>query len=86
MKGYFLLSYASSGNGKNKKKECNEDPQRISHDNYTKSLVKSVLGPHELYFLLEGIETAWIRQEYVGNCKYRFGFQLSYQLRDIDYM
>jgi len=68
MKGYFLLSYASS---------CNEDPQRISHDNYTKSLVKSVLGPHELYFLLEGIETTWIRQEYVGNCKYRFVFQLS---------
>jgi len=49
----------------------------ISLDNEINSLVRRHVGPHDLFVLIEGAETLWIPQEYLGNCVYRFRFSLA---------
>jgi hypothetical protein len=56
---------------------CDEDASRISFDNDTVNEVKKIIGPHEFYTLIEGLETSWLAQEYLGRCVYRFPFRLS---------
>lgn len=53
---------------------CNEDVSKISFDVETADEVERTLGPHEFYTLIEGVETIWLAQEYLGHCVYRFPF------------
>jgi hypothetical protein len=54
---------------------CVEDIT-ISSDLETEVFVKKHFGPHEFFFLLEGVETLWLSQKYLGNCTYEFPVQL----------
>ena len=50
--------------------------RHISSDSATERNARRILGPHEFFFLLEGIETLWAPQMYLGNCTYRFDAHL----------
>jgi len=66
--GYFMLRYRLG---------CEEGTSMISFDEETANEVRRRIGPHEFYTLIEGIETLWLAQEYLGTCVYRFPFRLS---------
>ena len=56
---------------------CNEGDSIISFDKETADEVRRSIGPHEFFTLIEGVETIWLAQEYLGHCVYRFPFRLS---------
>jgi len=55
---------------------CEEDAGIISFDTDTVNEVRRIIGPHEFYTLIEGLETLWLAQEYLGRCVYQFPFRL----------
>ncbi len=55
---------------------CDSGYRHVSIDADTEARVFRFLGPHEFFFLLEGVETLWAPQLYLGNCTYRFSARL----------
>jgi len=66
--GHFILSFLL---------ECNEGMSMISFDEETANEVRRAVGPHEFFSIVEGVETTWLAQEYLGKCVYLFPFRLS---------
>ena len=60
--------------------DCWQGEAKISLDKSTDDLVRSSLGPHEFYFLVEGAETFWVPQRHEHDCHYTFTFLSRYPL------
>ena len=68
--GFVQLSPADS-------ETCDElNDVNISLDRETEAFIRSSIGPHEFFFLVEGRETFWAPQLYQGQCNYRFPFHI----------
>ena len=66
--GFLIVSPAEGAT-------CDElNDVKISLDRETEAFIRSKIGPHEFFFLVEGRETFWAPQSYEGHCNYRFFF------------
>jgi hypothetical protein len=67
VQGYFLL---------NKLRECSSQLSNFSKDLETVELAQSI-GPDEFLFTLEGPALLTLQQVHLGECKYRFDYELA---------